>query len=137
MWSMTQGSVSSSYSREKKMSLYINGAVNNRNFNTIMMQFVSACMLILFSCARLFDTLWTVAWQCPLSLGLSRQEYWSGLPCSSEGDLPNPEIEAAFPLSPALQAVSLPLSQWGSPMTLWKWKWSRSVVSNSLWPYGL
>ena len=137
MWSMTQGSVSSSYSREKKMSLYINGAVNNRNFNTIMMLFVSACMLILFNCAWLFDTLWTVTWQYPLSLGLSRQEYWSGLPCSSEGDLPNPEIKAAFPVSPALQAVSLPLSQWGSPMILWKWKWSRSVVSNCLWPYGL
>ena len=49
-------------------------------------------------------TPWTVAHQAPLSMGLSRQEYWSGLPFSSPGDLPNPQIE---PGSPALQAESL------------------------------
>ena len=47
---------------------------------------------------------WTVALQVPLSMGFSRQEYWSGLPFSSPGDLPNPGIE---PWSPALQADSL------------------------------
>ena len=46
-----------------------------------------------FSCARFFATLWTVACQAPLSIGFSRQEYWSGLPCPSLEDLPNPEIE--------------------------------------------
>ena len=55
--------------------------------------------------ARLFATLWTVAYQAPLSMGFSRQEYWSGLPFSSPGDLPNPGIE---PRSPALQADALP-----------------------------
>ena len=45
------------------------------------------CMLSCFSCVPLFATLWTVAHQAPLSLGFSRQEYWSGLPCSPLGVL--------------------------------------------------
>ena len=55
----------------------------------------------------LLETLWTVAHQAPLSLGLSRQEYWSGLPLPPPGDLPNPGIKPASPVSSALQAVSL------------------------------
>ena len=55
----------------------------------------------------LLETLWTVAHQAPLSLGLSRQEYWSGLPFPPPGDLPNPGIKPASPVSSALQAVSL------------------------------
>ena len=55
--------------------------------------------------AQLFETPWTVTCQAPLSMGFSRQEYWSGLPFPSPGDLPNPGIE---PRSPALQADSLP-----------------------------
>ena len=50
---------------------------------------------------------WTVAHQAPLSMGFSRQEYWSGLPFPSPGDLPNPGIK---PTSPALQVDSLLLS---------------------------
>ena len=49
----------------------------------------------------------------PCPWGVSRQEYWSGLPCSPPGDLPEPEIE---PKSPALQVDSLPPSHWGSPL---------------------
>ena len=64
------------------------------------------------SCVRLFATPWTVAYQAPLSMGYSRQEYWNGLPFPSPGDLPNPGIE---PASPALQVNSLPLSHLGSP----------------------
>ena len=52
----------------------------------------------------LLMTPWTVAHQAPLSLGFSRQEYWSGLPFLSRENLPNPGIE---PRSPALQADSL------------------------------
>ena len=48
---------------------------------------------------RLFATPWTVAYQALLSMGFSKQEYWSGLPFPSPGDLPNTEIE---PRSPAL-----------------------------------
>ena len=58
-----------------------------------------------FSHVRLFATVGTVVCQAPLSMGFSRQEYWSGLPFPSPGDLPNPEIK---PGSPALQADSLP-----------------------------
>ena len=45
---------------------------------------------------------WTVAFQVPLSMGFSRQEYWSGLPCPPPGDLPNPGIEPVSLASPAL-----------------------------------
>ena len=50
----------------------------------------------------LFATLWTVACQAPLSMGFPRQEYWSGLPFPSPGDLLNPGIEPMSPESPAL-----------------------------------
>ena len=49
-------------------------------------------------------TPWTVARQAPLSMGFSRQEYWSGLPFPPPGDLPDPQIE---PMTPTLQASSL------------------------------
>ena len=61
---------------------------------------------------RLFATPWTAACQAPLSMGFSRQEYWSGLPCSSSGYLSDPGIE---PGPPALQANSLPSKPPGKP----------------------
>ena len=57
-------------------------------------------------------TPWTVVRQAPLSMGSSRQEYWSGLPCLPPGNLPDPGIKLE---SPAMQADSLPLSHLGSP----------------------
>ena len=60
------------------------------------------CVLSPFSHVQLIVTLWTAAHQALLSMGFSRQEYWSGLPCSPLGDLPNPGIEPASPMSPAL-----------------------------------
>ena len=56
-------------------------------------------MLLLFSCSvvQLFVTPWTVACQASLSLGLPRQEYWSGLPFPSPGDLPDLGIKPAPP----------------------------------------
>ena len=56
-------------------------------------------MLSHFSCVRFFPTLRSVARQAPLSMGFSRQEYWSGLTFPPPGDLPSPGIE---PVSPAL-----------------------------------
>ena len=47
----------------------------------------------LLNCERLFETLWIVARQAPLSMGFSRQEYWSGSPFPSPGDLPDPRIK--------------------------------------------
>ena len=55
-----------------------------------------------FSCVLLFATLWTVARQAPLSMGFSRQEQWSELPCPPPGDLPDPGVEPAPLLSLAL-----------------------------------
>ena len=50
-----------------------------------------------FNHVRLFATQWTLAYQAPLSMGFSRQEYWSGLPYPSSGDLPDPGIELGSP----------------------------------------
>ena len=61
---------------------------------------------------RLFVTPWTVGHQAPLSMGFSRQEYWSGWPFPSPGDLPNPGTE---PWSPALQADALTSEPPGKP----------------------
>ena len=62
----------------------------------------------LLSHVSLFVTPWTVACQALLSMGFSRQEYWSGLPFPSPEDLPDPRIKPGSPASPALQADSLP-----------------------------
>ena len=64
------------------------------------------------SCVRLFVTPWTVAYQAPPYMGFSRQEYWSGLPFPSPGDLPEPGLE---PGSPALQTDALPSEPPGKP----------------------
>ena len=63
------------------------------------------------SCPTLCDP-WTVAHQAPVSVGFSRQEYRSGLPFPSPGDLPDPGME---PWSPALQADALPSEPPGKP----------------------
>ena len=55
-----------------------------------------------FSHIGLFATPWTVAHQAPLSMGFSRQEYWSGLPCPPPGDLPDPGMEPESLMSPVL-----------------------------------
>ena len=57
---------------------------------------------------QIFVTSWTVAHQTPLSIGLPRQEYWSGLPFPSPGHLSDPGIYPMSGVSPALQADSLP-----------------------------
>ena len=62
----------------------------------------SACMLNCFSHIWLCVTLWILAHQAPLSIGFSRQEYWSGLSCPFPGDLPDPAIEPVTLRSPAL-----------------------------------
>ena len=60
-------------------------------------------------------TLWTVAHNAVLSTGFSREEYWSGLPCPLPGNFPDAGIKPTFPLSPALQADSLPIQPLGKP----------------------
>ena len=70
----------------------------------------------------LFATPWTVAYQAPQSMGFSRQEYWSGLPFPSPGDLPKPRIE---PGSPTLQADALPSEPTGK---LWNLKHDTNLL---------
>jgi len=74
------------------------------NFQAFLLS-MQACTLNHFSGVQLFATLWIVACQAPLFMGFSRQEYWSGWPFPSPGDLPNQGFE---PGSPAQQADSLP-----------------------------
>ena len=74
---------------------------------------------------QFFATLWTVDHQAPPSMGFSRQEYWSGLPCPSPGNLPNPGIKFLPLMSPALAGGlyhydhlgSPSLSEWGANNT--------------------
>ena len=56
----------------------------------------------MLSHVQLFVTPWTVAYQALLSMGFSRQEYWTGFPFSIPGDLPDPGIKPECPASPAL-----------------------------------
>ena len=63
---------------------------------------LDVCMLSRFSHVRLFGTLWSLAHQTPLSMGFPRQEYWSGLPFPTPGDLPDPGIELESLSSPVL-----------------------------------
>ena len=78
----------------------------------------SACVHAksLQSCATLWIP-WTVAHQLPLSMGFSRQEYWSGLPCPPPVDLPDPEIEPASLMSLHWQMDSLSLAPPGKPQS--------------------
>ena len=81
------------YNKLKVLNQYL--AHNNKYLH----YYLCVCMLSCFSHIRLLATLWTVAHQALLSMEFSRQEYWSGLPFPSPGDLPKPEIE---PRSPSL-----------------------------------
>ena len=74
---------------------------------------------------QLFATPWTVAHQAPLSMGFSRQEYWSGYPCPSPGDLPKSGIE---PRSPALQGDALTSAPSGKPI----WEPKKRVLWDGL-----
>ena len=86
----------------------------------------------LLSCVRLFAFPCTVTYRAPWSMGFSRQEYWSGLPFPSPGDLPNPGIE---PGSPALQTDALPSEPLGkhvlSPLDKVPWvAWLNSLYKS-------
>ena len=76
---------------------------------------VTSCVVL--SCFSLFATLWTVASQAPLSMGLSRQEYWSRLPFPPPGNLPYPEMEPVSLTSPALAGgFFTATTAWEAPM---------------------
>ena len=75
----------------------------------------AVCVLSCCSCVWLFATLWPVAHQAPLSMGISRQEYGSELSCPPPGDLPDPGIKPESPVSLALEVDSLSLSHLRAP----------------------
>ena len=79
----------------KENNIYINPLL----FGTFCYIHLYACVL---SLVQLFVTPWTIARQSLLSMGFPRQEYWSGLPLSHSGDLPDPEIKLISPVSSAL-----------------------------------
>ena len=83
----------------------------------IYIQNLYMCVFSRFSCVWLVATLWTVICQAPLSMRFSRQEHWSGLPCPSPGDLPDPGIEPASLMSPALAGGFFTTSTtWDTPV---------------------
>ena len=90
----------------------IHGIFQARVLGWVTIAFSGIYYECIFSHVQLFATPWTVARQAPLSMGFSRQEYWSGLPFPSPGDLPDPGIE---PRSPALRADALPSGPPGNP----------------------
>ena len=93
-------------------------------------------VLSCFSCVQLFATLWTVACQAPLSMGLSRQEYWNRLLCPPPRDLSNPGIKPPSPVVPALQAYSSSLSHRGNPSSFipfYTWKAMAPHSSTLAW----
>ena len=75
------------------------------------------CVLSCFSCVQRIVTLSTVACQAPVSMGFSRQEYWSGLPCPTPGDLPDPGIEPVSLMSPTLAGRFFTTQPQGSPLS--------------------
>ena len=104
------------------------------------------------SCVRFFMTPWTVSHQAPLFMEFSKQEYCSGLPFPSPGDLPNQGIEPTSPVSPTLAGSFF--TSWATRAALYLFfvnsnqipclvrmdiveNESHSVVSDSLWPHGL
>ena len=97
------------------LSLEANDAIY-RGMRVVLCVCVCVCLCVCsLSGTWLFTTPWTVARQAPLSLGFPRQEYWSGLPFPSPGDLPNSGIK---PASPALAGNSSPLGPPGKPVML-------------------
>ena len=122
-----------------------NSVINKTNVISALNEgYRCVCVCVLLSCSALSDcNPMDHSLQAPLSMGFSRQEYWSGLPCPSTVYLPNPGIESR---SPALQADSLPSEPPGKPvccvtvcpkvilfiiqpMLILKYTWSMLVVS--------
>ena len=91
-----------------------------------------ACVLSCFNCVWLFETLWSVACQAPLSLGFSRQEYWSELSCPPPGDLPDPGFDLEHPASLALQESLLTAKPLGKPIKKKRFGLKKKQKTNNL-----
>ena len=113
------------FQASKLWSLYVT------NIYIYIYIYVYGCHACVLSHICLFETLWTVACQAPLSMGFSRQEYWSELPFPSPGNLPNPGTEPASTVSPAPQADSLPAEPLGKPSVCMSMYVSHHLTSTS------
>ena len=122
-WRVTVHSVAKSWTRLKPLSTH--ASTNFGSFLQVkfLQQFclcVCVCVHVLscFSCVQLCATLWTLAYHAPLSVGLSRQEYWSGWLCPPPGDCLDPGIKpTSLKSNLHWQASSLPAAPPGKPLS--------------------
>ena len=96
--------------------MYMNTFLFAKQFHFIAIH-IPICMLSRFCCVLFFATQWTVAHQAPLSVGSSRQEYWSAWPCPPPRDLPDPGID-----------LCLLCLLWAVSLRLWRKKWQPTPV---------
>ena len=91
--------------------------------------YIRIVMLSCFSRVQFFVTLMTVDCQAPLSVGFSRQGYWSGLPCPPPGDLPNPETEPMSLTPPAMAGGFFTTSAiWETHIHIMHWQTFGKIV---------
>ena len=118
--------------------VYVHMAVFLLSLNQELKGFV--CVLSHFDCVRLFATLWTIAHQALLCMGFSRREYWRGLPRPPPGDLSDPGIKLASPVSPALAGgFFITTTTWEAQKLLVptcdlhrQWSWTLTAHQNHL-----
>ena len=119
--------------------------IKHRTYNSKQNMIFLFCLQSCFSHVQLFSTLWTIVRQAPLSMGFSRKEYLSGLPCSSPGDLPHPGIKPGSLTSPALAGGFFTTSiTWKAPwsfppkeLIIWRMhsQWVKNLpYYSALWP---
>ena len=119
VWTFIHGPSGTLSTIANPLSLFVTSTVQSeriwfRSYWMAWWLFLCMCAKLLQSCL-IFVTLWTVAHQAPLSIGILLLEYWCGLPYPPPGALPDPAIESASPVTPALQANYLLLSHQRSP----------------------
>ena len=129
IWSLNELKTNNRPVMEKRGKKFFRTLCKNQGFLSNTPTY--ACVLSHFSHVWLFATLLTVARQVPLSMGFSRQEYWSGLPCPPAGDLPDPGIELVSLLSPALAGDSLPLAPHGKHISTYMYVKMLVLVTQS------
>ena len=106
---------------------YSNIQYNIISYNTIFLV-IQWSEVKSLSCVRLFATPWTVAYQAPQSMEFSKQEYWSGLPFPSPGDLPNPGIKPRYPSLQADALLSEPPNKYKKKPRCWMMRISSPVT---------
>ena len=120
-------------------SVEVNNQRNKGNLHTSYILYITH-VLSCFSRVRLFATLWTIAHQVPLSMELPRPEYWSGLPCTPPGDLPDPGIKPVSQMSPSLADRFFTTITPGKPIHnigCFKFKNINSNCSELLWAHNM